>query len=270
MAGAAEPAAAVKVLGERNSGTNLVERLLAANTSTPVIDNNISPRAKRFFAALKQRTSRTTYHRLSEPMKDVLFLRLLRDQHGWKHAAVTERYLDRLPAELAVVAVTKDPYAWLLSLYRHPYHRRPVPDRATETLGDFLRRPWPTVRRERVDREYPTPVDLWNAKTRSYRLLDDHPRGIAVRYESLTADIPGTLAAIAGACGLDLAEEIQVPERSVKRSGQRATEDIIEHYATRAFLDEYEAADIAFVNERLDPEVMAAFAYEYVEDAADP
>jgi len=126
---------------------------------------------------------------------------------GWKHACAPTRAQVGLHADAAAkilfVVTSKNPYSWLLSMWRHPYHyvgARPA------TFDKFLRRPWAIVGRERFEgcggeparhakhqRHFTTPVDMWNRKLRSLAQLAA-PHVAKARYEDLVADPAAVVA----------------------------------------------------------------------------
>lgn len=115
-------------------------------------------------------------------------------------------------SRLLFVVTAKNPYSWLLSMWRHPYHY--VGDRPA-TFEKFLRRPWAVVGRERFDacggeeqrhshhqRHFKGPVDMWNRKMRSFAELAA-PHLAKVRYEDLVADPAAVVGFIKSRFGLD-------------------------------------------------------------------
>ncbi|MFT7534865.1 MAG: hypothetical protein ACI85K_000815 [Hyphomicrobiaceae bacterium] len=62
----------------------------------------------------------------------------LTDRYGWKHGFA--RAIEDGAPECAFVIVTRDPFDWVRSLHRKPWHAGPsLRDR---TLSEFLREPW--------------------------------------------------------------------------------------------------------------------------------
>jgi hypothetical protein len=69
-----------------------------------------------------------------------------------------------------LITLTKNPYSWLLSLYRRPYHQyyKQKPDFET-----FLQTPWKTVGWENVNHPIQNPIELWNVKNKAYLELEE-------------------------------------------------------------------------------------------------
>jgi len=157
--------------GERNSGTRYLRQLLGKNLPLPHMRLPVPD--EELFA-------------MSEAEKDAAFIESEREFWGWKHAcAPTVAHLavhpDSSRAVLFVVT-SKNPYSWLLSMWRHPYHyigAKPA------TFDQFLRRPWGVLGRERFvgcggvegspsesrQQHFNSPVDMWNRKLRSFAQL---------------------------------------------------------------------------------------------------
>lgn len=122
---------------------------------------------------------------MSEDQKDAVYMKTEDEFWGWKHACAPTRVYVGLHSDAAsrilFVVTSKNPYSWLLSMWRHPYHyvgARPA------TFDKFLRRPWAIVGRERFEgcggeparhahhqQHFKSPVDMWNRKLRSLAQL---------------------------------------------------------------------------------------------------
>ena len=132
-----------------------------------------------------------------EAMIDFYFQETFHENLGWKHALV--KPIDHLKQykicanNLSFVTITKNPYSWLLSFYRHPYHQywRQTPDFRT-----FLTTPWRTVGRENAPREFSSPVELWNQKNASYIQLQQQFPTANLSYEDILSDPKRTVESI--------------------------------------------------------------------------
>jgi hypothetical protein len=122
---------------------------------------------------------------MSEAQKDAVYAATEDEFWGWKHACAPTRAYIGLHAETSksvlFVVTSKNPYSWLLSMWRHPYHY--IGAKPT-TFDKFLRRPWGIVGRERFvgcggdaqrhashQQHFKSPVDMWNRKLRSFAQL---------------------------------------------------------------------------------------------------
>ncbi|MDP6953916.1 MAG: hypothetical protein QGF53_14275 [Alphaproteobacteria bacterium] len=125
---------------------------------------------------------------------------------GWKHAMAPDQ--ESLAAQdlkqTVFVTLTKNPYSWLLSFHKRPYHRGGNGSRSLREVycptwpaaeqvpfEEFLTTPWQPVGREGVAGPFQNPVDLWNRKNRSYLALSGFARCLNLKYEDLVRD-PGS------------------------------------------------------------------------------
>lgn len=168
-----------KVYRERNSGTTFTAKLLKQNFSASILPNTI-PQWCRVL-------SRLLYFR--EKVVDLYFSLTFPNNLGWKHSKVVpERILQSLSinhngnAEVYFITVTKNPYSWLLSMYKNPYHnykykkykklRDVIKTRweVDEPFVKFIQSPWQSLGRDNCDLEYfQNLIELWNIKNRSYK-----------------------------------------------------------------------------------------------------
>ena len=158
----------IKIYGERNTGTNYVSALVALNLAATQVPGGIPPGVRRIHRALPGH----------QWVRDLYFACTHRRNLGWKHCVPDpdERRLHTWkgePGALVFVTLTKNPYAWLLSLHRRPYH--PAHPRGLDFLT-FLQTPWRTFGRDNMGRaRLASPVELWNAKNRAYLALARTP-----------------------------------------------------------------------------------------------
>lgn len=180
-----------QVFGERCSGTNYLEALMARNfpgLTPPCI----------------------------ERQNDIC----VRWRFGWKHGFPT---MPIVPASVLFVAVFRHPETWLASLYRNPWHV--APDVAGLPFSEFIRAEWrciannPGFDSRRGTPEYETElnldrhpltgkrfrnaVELRNVKNIGFLSLRDRSVNCAfVRYEDIRNDPVGTVEALAASFGL--------------------------------------------------------------------
>ncbi len=247
---------AVKILGERNSGTTYLERLLRRNLRISSLPGVVPKPVARLFPA-------------SERVRDLYFRVTKRHNLGWKHAMAP------LPGDLAKTAIdrsgilfltlTKNPYSWLLSLYDHPYHA-PDPPRDFEA---FLETPWPTVGRENARACFDTPMDLWNEKTASYLALAAHAVVLTCRYEDLIANPFGILTRLVREHGIGvLRAPFENVEETTKREDRgRNFSDYRDYYLEERWRQRLSSSTIASINARLDETLMKRLGYARIDPA---
>lgn len=177
----------IKIFGERNTSTHAVRELIENNSRTRVAPST----AKELDGAASKNIRRL--ERAGDPQGvedyiDRIFANVT-PINAWKHTATT--FPDVASFEgAAVVIMVRHPASWLLGLHRRPYHALQY---LPAELGEFANTPWRTVMRENLDGATLTPLELYNRKIESYRLLatrlQDH--GVLhrrLRFEDFASD----------------------------------------------------------------------------------
>ncbi len=260
--------AALKLYGERNTGTRALSEAIGANVEVAMMRPSARGRIATLDAAVAERTgpmARVFPHlrqRIREGVVDETSRPFVATGFGWKHAAPPVEIIlaDPRAATTLFVVVTKHPLFFLKSLYRRPHHdvvlRWPKP-----SLSRFLRQPWQPVERDLIGPErLASPADLWTAKARAYRaLLDAAPHALHVRYEDFVADYGGTLDRVAKALGRPRAAWTR-PDLSTKGDPLGFAD-----YAGRYRLSEaargFSASDLRFLAARMPEELVHSFGY---------
>lgn len=259
---------ALKLYGERNTGTRALAEAIAANVSVPMLRPSARGRIAALDAAVAERAgplARALPHlrqRVREAVVDEASRPFVATGFGWKHAAppVDVILADARAATTLFVVVTKHPLFFLKSLHRRPHHdvllRWPKPP-----LSRFIRQPWQPVERDLIGPgRLVSPADLWTAKARAYRaLLDGAPHALHVRYEDFVADYGGTLDSVPDALG--------VARRAWTRPDLSTKGDPLgfEDYAGRYRLEDaargFAPGDLAFLAARLPADLVRSFGY---------
>jgi hypothetical protein len=242
----------VKVYGERNTGTNYVSRLISLNFDVHVLRGVTPPQW------IQQ-------HGSTEAAKDQFFAEFFPRNLGWKHALPrSRRELESAginTSRILFVTITKNPYSWLLSMFKRPYHW----NRQAKTFSEFLSMPWTPIRRENCDDDFLNPVDLWNRKNRSYvTLFDSGLHAVNLRYEDLVCDPMRVLKR--------LNDTARMPVRhhgngfvNVVRSTKDSDKDFEyyrDYYTKERWRDKLSANDLQTINSSLDRHLMRRFGYE--------
>lgn len=254
----------IKVLGAKNSGTNYVRRLIESNFMVPIL-SGVVPEYNgptRALFSMLVRTSRTLNldRAWNEDIANLWFWLTERDNLGWKHQVVDPLWMQRYGRNVGFVTVTKNPYAWLLSLYRRPYNT--AVEQPEVTFGQFLRRRLTTQGyRERRKAPYETPIEVWNIKNRRYLALATHHQASILKYEDVLCDVERVLVALAETHGLSFKGEPTNVLCSTKADETRFA-DYQDYYLNQRWHERLVAEDIAYINERLDADTMGRFGYE--------
>jgi hypothetical protein len=183
----------VLVVGERNSGTNYVDQLVAANLAVTTAAGVIPAR----YARAAQRLPEEWRERVIDTWFSTT-------RTVWKHGLIDDAAVRRLRRrDVFPVGVVKHPLAWAVSMRQRPYHRF---EHHTD-LADFCSTPWRTIGRERTGRRtFANCFELWAVKQRALLDLADRGDALVWRYEAVMEDELAHL--------VELADRLSVPAPS--------------------------------------------------------
>lgn len=196
-------------------------------------------------------------------------------EYGWKHGFISCETVRR---EDLLVVVFREASAWLLSLYRKPWHV-PVPQRNVSFAG-FLRQVFETRRdmdlgpREakgpgarmmpiQLDRDpltglpFANPILLRNAKNRSFLSLRNREcNACLVRHEAVLADPGRFMAELAAFYDIEHdVSELDLPTKNLGRFGRAVEGD------NRDAKPAFSAKDREFLHEMLDAGLETELGY---------
>lgn len=243
----------IKVYGERNTNTNYLSKLIQLNLNLIEVPGIAPDIVRKLQRALPG----------NELVRDVYFRLSYERNLGWKHACVRPQVeLDRcglVTSDLMFLTITKNPYSWLLSLHRNPYHQY---YESKPRFEDFLQREWKTVGRDSLKRDsVSSPVELWNLKNRSYLGLDP-ARTVFSTTEGIFVDPEAIIREISSRFHV---ERKQARFENYERSTKDSSKDSAyyrDYYLRERWRDELSAEAIAIINERVDRDLMAHFGYQ--------
>lgn len=244
----------VKLYGERNTGTNYLEKLIRRNLDLELL-SGVEPGWVMFLHRC---------YRRHELIRDLYFNLFFRSHLAWKHSFADPDRLEQVGCrkrEVLFVTTTKNPYSWLLSLHRKPYlqHMPENPD-----FLAFLRRPWHAVGRDGDLRLYRSPVDLWNRKNASYARLAEALPTVQVRYEDLVCDPAEVVASIRRVSGCtDPGDTFENVTTSTK-DNRKDYDFYRDYYLNDRWRDSLSMESIEEINSRLDPSVAGHYGYEFL------
>ncbi|MEM9320598.1 MAG: hypothetical protein AAGA70_16560 [Pseudomonadota bacterium] len=188
----------VKILGERNSGTNFLARCLSENFDAKVYPGGISLSQDQRAYLRRAEPERVRRGPLREALWDANHVRDLPRTGGWKHAAATNAFLTRFARSqnALVICIVRHPAAWLAAMHRNPFHAAAhVPAR----FSAFLRAPWVARPRDELAQPFlDNPAVLYRVKLASYAWLAEvHEATILLRYEDILANPDAAFAPVA-------------------------------------------------------------------------
>jgi len=237
----------LKIFGERNSGTTFVQRLLAQNLPVRILPGGVP---------------RVIYRGLPfEFVRDMWFRWTDRRNLGWKHAFPDVENIRKfsLRKPLAVVCVCKNPYAYLLSLFRRPYHL----GFSEGNFFSFLNTPCSIVRRERAPGVFQNPVELWNSKNRAFLDLSlSNLPAMLLRYEDVLANPEAAVEKISRGFQLKRQGQFRGVYLSAKGDKGRKFDDFQLYYLKEKWRDELMQREVEFINRFLDADLCRDLGYD--------
>ena len=179
----------VKVFGERGSGTNFLQQLIAHNFQAKIVPNISGPTEDQ--RALIQTIPEDVRRpgQIAERIADYHHIEQMQRNAGWKHARLTDQVFQifRRAEKTLFLCILRHPALWLRSFAKNPYHGFSA---AAADLDQFLATPWITRARDEVGPVLlESPVHLWRLKTESY--LDQAERRanvLVLRHEDFLVD----------------------------------------------------------------------------------
>lgn len=252
-------AAVLKVYGERNTGTNYLDRLIALNLDVVQLPGVVP-------AWVMQLQEAAPGH---EWLRDAYFSLTFKSNLGWKHACVSSpgklqracKSRRRNNQSVRIVTVTKNPYSWLLSLYRRPYHQY---WKQKPSFEEFVARPWRTTTREHAPRLLDSPVALWNLKNAAYLQISDEVPVARVRYEDLLAAPDKVIDTVAADLNLErMTSEFVNVESSTKNDG-KDFDYYVNYYLAEQWRPELSVEALRLINEQLDERLLEVYGYQSI------
>jgi len=251
-----EPRSVLKIYGERNTGTNYLHQLVESNLDVELLPGVVP------LSVLRLRRFLPNTEFFNEMVRDLYFIVSYRKNLGWKHSLV--KPVEQLSKykitqkNLSFVTITKNPYSWLLSLYKRPYHQHwsVKPD-----FDSFLLLPWSTVKRENSPRKIKNPIEMWNLKNRAYLQLKRKFPTIDLKYECLLLKPEQEVIRIKEKFSL---VQKAWPFQNIEKSTKGDQKDFL--YYQRYYIEERWRADLSpksiyTINEYLDFSLMEHYGY---------
>jgi len=252
----------IKIMGERNSGTNFVTKSIHLNFAAHIHMNAFRITAAHLKLEKTLQLEGPAKVALSESHMDALHFAQRDINFGWKHAALQIGDVKTFSTgrNVLFICVIRHPATWLRSMHRIPFHATGPVD------GDFsvfLRAPWYLRPRDELDVEpLANVVALWNLKIASYlKAQNALPNVMVLRYEDVVLNFESTLARLP--LPRRARDEFLIPKENARSFiREKAGYD---DYKARVEADpwrDYSEADAAFVSGALDHELLTSLGYE--------
>jgi hypothetical protein len=243
---------AIKLLGERNTGSRYLMQLVELNLKLPYLPHFPPSWIKSWHGKPGFEWLRTQY-----------FAWTYSKNLGWKHHLPDADFIAKLSASRGVLFLIciKEPYSFLTSLYKRPYHH-PLPKGTS--FAQFLQQEWTPIPQERAPSTFANPIQLWNTKHRAYLALADRLPSLLIDHRELQEGPAAVMQSIAARMGLAAPSTFQDVTESTKDQGKPKGE-ILDFYRQRQWLKQYTPETLAWVNSQLDAEVMRRLNYSLLE-----
>lgn len=240
----------VKIYGERNTGTNYLEKLIQLNTSANLLSG----------IAFNRKLNKSFY--FIERLGFVMFTEFLRNlyfmcsiRNSWKHKELVDT--EKLYKDVFYVVVVKNPYTFLLSLYKKSYH---IKKAHSVSFLEFLKSPIKALKRE-GEGYYLNPIELWKRKTKNLRFLQENNNNIiVVRYEDLLANPEKEILKICKNGNLQLKDKFVNYSKSTKNKSLDFN-FYKNKYLSEEWKKDFKQDELKFIKEQLDVELMKEFNY---------
>lgn len=242
----------IKVYGERNTNTNYISKLISLNLDAREVPGVVPAIILKWQRLLPGQ----------EMVRDIYFYLTYAKNLGWKHTCVkTQEELNKyslVTNNLAFLTITKNPYSWLLSLYRRPYHQYYSDNPSFES---FLQRQWKTTGRDNAGSVLNNPIELWNIKNRSYlSLAEKHT--VNTTTECIFEDPESIFDEISHRFDIQRKSANFVDYKKSTKDKNKDGTFYREYYLGEKWRADLTSKAIAIINETIDKKLMSHFGYE--------
>lgn len=249
----------VKIFGERNTGTNYLKELLRRNFNVSIIEGvptlNYMRLNKLLFFIPKQKVI------------DFYFSNYSKSSLGWKHSCPNKKLIcgdgRYINDDLGLLFLSKNPYAWLLSMYKRPHHF----DGKIESMDfiEFLKHPWPTLGRDNVSKPLKNIIDVYNIKYRAYLdFVEKQNNCLLLRYEDLILNTEISIFKISQNLNLSLNEKFSNVNKSMKRDKEKNFDFYQDFYGNERWRAKLDIESVSHINNNLDHRLIKDLGYEII------
>lgn len=241
----------IKLYGERNTNTNYMSKLLALNLCSKEVPGMVPI----WLRKIQDRSPG------NEWIRDLYFNLTYGKNLGWKHSLAkpwSEIQKCRIAqSNLFFLTLTKNPYSWLLSLYRNPYHQH---DSEMLDFETFLRSPWRTVGRENAGAVLSNPIKLWNIKNKSYLQLDPK-QTLNLTSESVFENPEGSIRKVSEKFSIVRKSDKFIDYQSSTKGENKDSAYYRDYYLSERWRENLSQEAIEIINQSVNQQLMAHFGY---------
>jgi len=244
----------IKIYGERNTSTNYLSQLIKLNLQATEV-SGVAP--KHILKVQKIVPG-------NELIRDIYFYLTYRKNLGWKHSCVKPNKIQKkykqADSQLSFITITKNPYSWLLSLHRKPYHHSLT---KKQSFKQFLQHPWKTVRRDNLKSNLKNPIELWNLKNRSY-LQIDNTVALHLLSENIIEQPDIIINKISTHFSIERSSDTFINYNKSTKDMKKDSDYYRNYYRNKKWRDEISSEEIAIINETLDFKLMSRYGYDVI------
>lgn len=228
----------VQIIGQYNSGTNLLNELLIRNFPHDEDDSGVG--ACKFWKHASLSNLQTRHASTLEACGQVVGIAMIRNPLNWLLSCKREFY------DLYACNKGDD---WLRTACRYP-------DGSPAYLGG---------------NQYENVERIWSSWTHDYSSLQSFGfnQSLAIKYEDLVMDTEGQLDIIAQTLGIDFSGDVEQVDEAVHPTAvdkEHGRELAIQKIVTRSYLESFSKQDLEDACSRLDRELMRQHGYSDCDD----
>lgn len=243
----------IKIYGERNTNTNYMSELIKLNLNVQELLGTVPHSIAKIQEFVPG----------NETIRDLYFYLTYAKNLGWKHTCVKPqsklKKYELTKSDISFLTITKNPYSWLLSLYRKPYHQYSH----SSDFESFLKTPWKTVSRDNTDKVLSSPIELWNIKNRSYLQLDSET-SLNITSEAIFEDPAEIITLISKKLRISRKTEDFLNYDKSTKNESKDSNYYRSYYLNEEWRKKLSQEAIEVINESLDKELMSHFNYQTI------
>lgn len=262
----------VKIYGERNSGTHFITRLIQRNFICETIPGTLADAEKsgyrdKFEEAFDLLISDECKRKLASSIKiDEYFNANQWNTLGWKHSVPPLDIIASHPEheDILFITLTKNPYAWGLSMFRRPYGNFCLHN--PDDLETFLTEPWITANRDNCPSILNSPIELWNLKTDGYNHLEKRHTTLRIRYEDVI-DNPESFLSIVSQYLEKKPKKFTLLNKAAKEDdvGKKDFDYYRDYYLNQLWIEQLTSEHIKTINQFLNRCIVEEAGYKLIE-----
>jgi hypothetical protein len=177
--------------------------------------------------------------------------------------------IQRNQNDFLILTLTKNPYSWLLSMYRRPYHSQNIRsiEVQSNSFEDFLKKEWRSVQRENSPKKIiQNPIILWNIKNAAYLTMmkEKKYQVINLKYESILRNYAEVLEKITNIGVLRLKNKKVINIVNSVKGHAQTFSDYQDYYLNEDWKEKLNKTHIDFINHHLDSDLMKTFNYNII------